>query len=434
MTSRALGASLLLFCAVQACAGAPQKPPPAPMPASTPNSPEGSPPCEGAAFGADASFALDPAELRQQGAPAHLVQELAADTYRYFRALAPQFALRTCAAFRDVRWHLPVMAIHADAHVEQFVVTATTSGLEDFDQSGYGPAVVDLVRYATSLHLTCRQVAWPCDSDAAVAAYFRSYRTSLDRAPLRSPPSVGKRLRSAAPKTPEAWLAMAESMMQPLPPSREARLQAAWHEFQRMQREIRPERQDAFYTIVRAGALHLGVGSALETKVLMRIRGATDDPNDDLVIEMRRAPPPTGGECAWRPPHGGSLQPLLFMSILGQRMPDTFGVVTLSDDPRAPEFWAQSWEQGYHELAVADLQSERELVELAEDAAKQLAGHFWTRFPEPLRPVQRRAQLRAFDLVAPRALSLAREFAAETVKEWTRFRQTVASNPALSRD
>lgn len=411
---------------MQACAGAPPTP--------TPGATERSPPCEGAAFGADASFALDPAELRQKGAPAHLVQELAADTYRYFRALAPQFGLRTCAAFRDVRWHLPVTAIHADAHVEQFVVTAATSGLEDFDQSGYGPAVVDLVRYASSLHLTCRQVAWPCDADKLVAAYFRTYRASLDRAPLRSSPSIAKRLRADAPQTPEAWLALAESLMKPLGPSREARLHAAWHEFQRVQREIRPERQDTFYTIVRAGALHLGVGSALETKVLMRIRGATDDPNDDLVIEMRRAPPPTGGECAWRPPHGGSLQPLLFMSILGQRMPDTFGVVTLSDEPVAPEFWAQSWEQGYHELSIADLRNETELVELAEDAAKQLAGHFWTRFPEPLRPVQRRAQLRAFDLCAPRALELARKFAAETVREWTRFRGAVAANPALTRE
>jgi hypothetical protein len=431
---RALAAITLLWGALQACAGAPPKPAPATTPAIAPASTTSSPACAGVRFGAEASFALDPVELRQKGAPAHLVQELASDTYRYFRALAPQFALRTCAAFRDVRWHLPVTAIHADAHVEQFVVTSTTSGLEDFDQSGYGPAVVDLVRYAASLHLTCRQAAWPCDADAAVAAYFRSYRASLDRAPLRRPPAIAKRLRDDAPKTPEAWLAMAESLMKPIEPSREARLHTAWHEFQRVQREIRPERQDAFYTIIRAGSLHLGVGSALETKVLMRIRGATDDPNDDLVIEMRRAPPPTGGECAWRPPYGGSLQPLLFMSILGQRMPDTFGVVTLSDDPQAPEFWAQSWEQGYHELSIADLQSQQELIELAEDAAKQLAGHFWTRFPEPLRPVQRRAQLRAFDLVAARALDLAREFAAETVRERTRFRETVSNNPALSQN
>jgi hypothetical protein len=65
------------------------------------------------------------------------------------------------------------------------------------------------------------------------------------------------------------------------------------------------------------------------------------------------------------------------------------------------------------------------LVELAQDAAQQLAGHFWSRFPEQLRAVQRHAQLEAFDLVAPRALSLARDFAAETVFAWARFREAL---------
>ena len=34
------------------------------------------------------------------------------------------------------------MAVHGDAHIEQFVVTDDSYGLEDFDQAGYGPAVV----------------------------------------------------------------------------------------------------------------------------------------------------------------------------------------------------------------------------------------------------------------------------------------------------
>ena len=68
------------------------------------------------------------------------------------------------------------------------------------------------------------------------------------------------------------------------------------------------------------------------------------------------------------------------------------------------------------------MKSEAELVELAEDAAKQLAGHFWVRFPEALRAVQRHAQLAAFDRTRDRARTMARDFAAETVSEWQRFR------------
>ena len=67
------------------------------------------------------------------------------------------FAARTCYEFRDVRWQLPSVAVHGDAHPEQFVVTDASFGLADFDRAGFGPAIVDLVRYAASVHLACRE-------------------------------------------------------------------------------------------------------------------------------------------------------------------------------------------------------------------------------------------------------------------------------------
>ncbi len=36
------------------------------------------------------------------------------------------------------------------------------------------------------------------------------------------------------------------------------------------------------------GYLKLGVGSALDTKFLVRIRGPTDDPIDDAVLEVKQ--------------------------------------------------------------------------------------------------------------------------------------------------
>jgi hypothetical protein len=110
----------------------------------------------------------------------------------------------------------------------------------------------------------------------------------------------------------------------------------------------------------------------------------------------------------------------MFMSLLGARMPDVFGFATLGTET-APEFWVQSWVCGYRELSIEDLHSQAELLELAEDAARQLAGHFWTRSPEALRGLQRQAQLKAFDLTAARATGIAREFD-ETLREWERFR------------
>jgi hypothetical protein len=64
-----------------------------------------------------------------------------------------------------------------------------------------------------------------------------------------------------------------------------------------------------------------------------------------------------------------------------------------------------------------------DLNELAIDAGRQLAGHFWTTFPEPLRGHQRFAQLRAFEMTEERARNLARQLADDTVAEWDRFRR-----------
>ena len=407
--------SVLALVLVVGCSRAPGADPAVPS-VKTPPPAE----CDADPFGSEASFALDRADLRAHASP-RLLEKLDRSAYAYFRTLARPFELRTCAHFRDERWHLPVVAIHGDAHIEQFVITPTTAGLEDFDHSGYGPAVVDLVRYAASIHLACREVTWPCDAERAVSAYLLAYRASLDHPPERPPLAIAARLRRETPADPEAWIAWAEGLLRPLPPGDEARVRRGWADFRRLDAELHPERPAAYYDIVRVGSLEMGVGSALETKLLFRLHGPTDLPTDDLIVEARATVPPTGKDCASRPLHGGALQPLMFMSVLGPRMPEVFGFATLGSE-NAPEFWVQSWVPGYRELSIEDLRSETELLELVEDAARQLAGHFWTRFPEPLRPVQRLAQLKAFDATAARAKVLSREFADETRLQWERFR------------
>jgi hypothetical protein len=375
-------------------------------------------------FGAQESLALDKAAFRKKGLSPKLLAKLDASAFRYFRAINPESASKTCFAFKNQRWNLPVVAIHGDAHLEQFVVTRDSYGLEDFDQSGYGPAIVDLVRYATSLHLACREIAWPCRSDDAVNAYFKAYRAALDRLPVRRQPKVVERLRQKAPQETGAWLRWAESLMKPLPQGDDEAKRRAWAQFAARARAIDASRPPSFYDVVRLGTLEMGIGSAHETKVLLRIRGATDAPGDDLILEARSGSLGDGGACAWRPAHGGASQPLFFMAILGPRMPSVYGFVPLDEGPAAQEFWVQAWDPGYRELSIGDLENQAELEELAEDAASQLAGHFWTQFPEPLRLHQRHAQLRSFDLVEARARAFSRELADEVLAGWEAYRRS----------
>lgn len=377
-----------------------------------------------APWGKRDSFHLDKATLRAAGASPALVESVTANAYRYFRMLAPQFAARTCFDFRDLRWRLPSVAVHGDAHVEQFVTTDNSYGLEDFDMAGFGPSVVDLVRYAASVHVACGQTAWRCDPDAAVETYFAAYRAALEQPVERTQPSIVNRLRASGAQDRRAWLRYAESLIQPMPAGDDQSLRRGWARFVHLMRETRPDRPETFYQISRVGLLQIGVGSALEEKMMIRIAGpTTEEPDDDLILEARTTAIPDGLECVARHTTGGSLQVLMFTALLGPRLPEVFGFVPREDAREAPEIWIQSWDPGYRELSISNLQSQAELNELARDAATQLAGHFWTKFPEPLRRHQQFAQLRAFEMTETRAREAAREFAHETLSEWERFRR-----------
>lgn len=365
---------------------------------------------------------VDEATLTAPGAPPHLLRDVRNSAYQYSRLFASELSRRTCEAFQEDRWRLPILAVHGDAHLLQFVVTRSSFGLEDFDRSGFGPSVVDIVRYSVSLHLACREVTWACDAEQGVHAFIDAYREALDHPTTTVPtPTVVERLRQQVPDG-RAWLAWAESLMRPLSAEDRARVAAATPDFVKQQREVRPDRAESFYQVVKAGRLSMGVGSGLERKLLFRIAGPSSAPEDDLIVEARTTTKHDPCECVWWPAHGRSFQAMMFMSLLGRRMPTLIGFGDYGDAGDRQEYWVQAWDPGYRELRLRDIRSQGELVELARDAATQLAGHFWRGFPEPLRLHQRFAQLHALDLVEARVPALASQMATEVVSAWQQFR------------
>jgi hypothetical protein len=401
-----LGTLIGGLACIAACRG-----PAAPVATPQPVSPTGA--------GSDLfSLRLDKAKLRADGSSHALLDKIGASAFRYFRAVAEPSKHRTCEAFRELRWQLPSSAVHGDAHLEQFVVTDDNYGLSDFDNAGYGPAIVDLVRYATSLHLACREIGGGCDAEEAVTSYLDAYRRALDRPVARQPPEIVARLRGRLGPEPEAWLQWADGLMQPLAAADEERVRQRWFQFVTLMRETTPGRPESFYRIRRLGALEIGLGSALERKMLIRVEGPTAAPLDDVILEARSYSLPEYRGCVWRPT-GGSLHVFMLTALLAHRLPEVFGILPQPDGQ--PEIWIQSWDRGYREVSLSDVRGQADLNALATDAGTQLAGHFWTTFPEPLRGHQRFTQLRAFEMTERRARELSRELAAEVVAEWRRF-------------
>jgi len=256
-----------------------------------------------------------------------------------------------------------------------------------------------------------------------VAAYFNAYRAALDHPIARSQPAVVDRVRAGGHQDRQTWLQWTESLMQPMSAAEERTFRAGWGRFIRLMRETSPTRSETFYRISRVGTVEIGIGSALEPKTLIRIAGPTDQPDDDLILEARITATPGERECVSRPTNGGSLHVLMLTSLLGQRLPEIFGFLPREGTREAPELWIESWDPGYREVTLSDVRRQADLNELAIDAGSQLAGYFWTTFPEPLRGHQRFAQLRAFEMSEGRARDLARELARETLSEWDRFQR-----------
>lgn len=369
------------------------------------------------------SFALTRDDLRSRGAKPELVDKLASSPYAYFRFIAEPFAQRVCELFRDKRWEIPAGVVHGDAHLEQFVVTDETYGLEDFDQTGFGSPVVDLVRFATSIHLACREVSWACDPEQAVSVFLEAYKEGVTNPRLATDtPPVVERLRAENAKRPD-FLEWAESLMVPLTSEQEKAVRENWQAFVSFFTEVQPQEPELF-EVVEMGELKIGIGSALDRKLLFRVRGPTEDPADDLILEAKLQSMPEGVECVGTPPAGGMFRPLMAAARIGRRVPDVFGYVPLEQRPDRPvHFWVQQWDPGYTELSIADLQDQAELDQIVHDAGLQLGTGASSLVPEVLLAQHRYACLRAFDMLDARVRESARSLADEVVQQWSQLRR-----------
>src|SRR4030095_6100101 len=83
-------------------------------------------------------------------APRELIDRLRDNPTDYFRFVNRPWIARVCEVFAADLPNVPIVRLHGDAHIEQFAVTEAAWGLDDFDDSARGPALVDIVRFLGS--------------------------------------------------------------------------------------------------------------------------------------------------------------------------------------------------------------------------------------------------------------------------------------------
>jgi len=333
---------------------------------------------------APASSQLRPERRAIEFASGELLDRLRADPFAYFRFVNRSWTSRVCEVFADEMQDLPIANLHGDAHVEQFAVTNDAWGLDDFDDSNRGRALVDIVRFLGSIDLAVRERGWPPGREALFDRFFEGYQKGLAEPDVRSPqPGIVDHLREQAPRSRAAFLEWGEMKMEPMS---EASARAVVAGMEAISRSVYAQQSDlppGYFAVARAGWLRLGVGSAVSPKILIRVQGPSPAPEDDELVEAKQVQSLSGLPCLEVPPAD---QPTLRV-ILGARQVGRLKPTILAASPELviPEdlargqqlrdWWIRSWDPSYRELGLSDLRSVQDLAEIAYDAGVQLGAH-----------------------------------------------------------
>jgi hypothetical protein len=277
---------------------------------------------------------------------------------------------------------MPIVLLHGDAHIEQFALTNDAWGLDDFDDAARGPALVDIVRMLGSIDLGTRLRGWTPQREMLFGRFFQGYQRGLSQPNyLPPPPAIVGHLRVEASRSREAFLAWGETQMEPMTDAETQAVIASVEIFSRLVYRERPDLAPGYLHVVHAGWLHLGVGSALSRKVLIRLQGPSADPADDELVEAKELQDLGGLRCLEDPPSQPTLRVIAGSRYLGRMKhnilvsgPEFVIPKRWFPAGQLRDWWIRSWDPSYRELHLDDLRSVKDLAEIAYDAGVQLGA------------------------------------------------------------
>jgi hypothetical protein len=368
-------------------------------------------------------FLVDRDDPRLAQTPA-LVERLSSTPHDYFRFINIQFGRAVCDRFRGRIATMPTVNLHGDAHVEQYAVTEIGAGLADFDDSSFGPAVLDLVRFGSSLDLAIEQRGFDGAYEPAMTAFLTGYREALRDPEIDRPPTAfAARARAGFHRERAEFLEWATGLMRPV--EDEERFRRRHQLYAELMHAEEPDLSPDFFELERAGTFEMGIGSALDEKYLARVRGPSADAADDVILEYKAVRDIGGIDCARGAEGGGAFRILVAQSRIGDMPVRLLAQVPRlpGDPPEARPLWVREWLANYTELDVMDdLSSASELEEIAHDVGIQLGRGHCRAIASPLDSQLRRAELDLLADIESELIAVARALAAEVRDAWNAFR------------
>lgn len=368
---------------------------------------------------AEATKALyvDPASHDFSSNP-KLLERILQSPHGYYRFINVPFSQEVCRRFSAELEGAPALNLHGDAHIEQYAVTDLGRGLTDFDDSSTGPALIDLLRLGVSLRLAARQQGFAEASESLVDELLRGYLAALEDPAIEvAEPALARRKREKFRNDTEGFFRFVDSVMEPMTTAEKEELQAALVDYFDAMVRDHPELGEEFFQVTGMGYLRQGIGSALDLKFLIRLRGPSDDPFDDVVLEAKEVRDLTAIDCIRVTSPDDPLRVLVGHARIANEPFRFLGYARL----RSHNFWVHAWVENYSELEIGELTSAEELAEVVYDVAVQLGRGHTTEIAGPVELQLRRDLARRIEGEAEKIHSGCRELEELVLLAWKRF-------------
>ena len=151
---------------------------------------------------------------------------------------------------------------------------------------------------------------------------------------------------------------------------------------------------------------------------MIRIRGKTDEPLDDVVLEVKEVRDITGIDCITISQKSDPFRVLIGQARIAYQPYDFLGYIRFQEDM----FWIHSWVDNYKELKHNEsFESLDDLAEVVFDVGVQLGQGHPKQIAAPLDVQLRREQLLLLSKTESELKMVCKELAAETIAAWEAF-------------
>jgi hypothetical protein len=352
-----------------------------------------------------------------------LLERILSGPHGYFRFINIPFSQLVCLRFENSAIGTASLNLHGDAHLEQYAVTDLGRGLTDYDDSSTGPAIIDWMRFGVSLHFACLANGWQDYSDSLFNEFLSGYRTALDNPDCLTPePAAAERIKSSFVIDREKYFQWLDSIMEPMPEGEVDSLLVAMVPYK--ESIINDPKYSSvtadFFEVVKIGYSHFGIGSALDQKYLIRVRGFSDSPLDDVVLECKEVRDLSGIDCIKKGLPNDPLRILLGQSRIAYQPFEYLGYFYFRD----LTFWVHSWVDHYIELNINEsFLSLDELREIVYDVGVQLGKGHVKDISTPLDFQLRFEQKRILERCEEEIKKARHDLALLTIEAWEKFKE-----------